>query len=105
MLRSTKILVDANGFKNKSCFLPGGRSHALKQLNQFKPIAGYDVDRDFPGLNKTSSISPYIRFGCISIRELVRFSLNHESTGADIWLSELIWHLSNDCIHTSKLSN
>ena len=80
------------GFTNKNCFLPGGRSHALNQLKQFKPlIGGYDVARDFPELNKTSSISPYIRFGCISIRELVRFSLNHESTGADIWLSELIW--------------
>lgn len=80
------------GFAITQSFLPGGRPHGLKQLNEFKSkIPSYHIDRDFPDLNRTSNISPYIRFGCLSIRELVMFALHHPSEGADIWLSELIW--------------
>ena len=83
---------DLMGFTNKSCFLPGGRSHALAAMQAFKSmIDGYHVDRDFPDLNRTSQLSPYIRFGCVSIRELVTFAVTFESEGADIWLSELVW--------------
>jgi deoxyribodipyrimidine photo-lyase len=80
------------GFSITQSFLTGGRPHGLKQLNEFKSmIQRYHVDRDFPDLNRTSNISPYIRFGCLSIRELVMVALHHPSEGADIWLSELIW--------------
>tara|TARA_B100001121_G_C18700145_1_gene627138 strand:- start:4595 stop:5965 length:1371 start_codon:yes stop_codon:yes gene_type:complete len=80
------------GFSITQSFLPGGRPHALQQLNKFKSkIQSYHIERDFPDLNHTSNISPYIRFGCLSIRELVMFALHYPSEGADIWLSELIW--------------
>ncbi|MEK9726501.1 MAG: deoxyribodipyrimidine photo-lyase [Candidatus Margulisiibacteriota bacterium] len=80
------------GFNKMSSFLKGGRSNALKRLNSFKSeIYDYHQARDFPGLKKTSNLSPYLRFGCISIRELVNFSLNFKGEGAQIWLSELIW--------------
>ena len=83
---------DLLGFSITQSFLPGGRSHGLKQLSEFKSkINTYHKDRDFPDLNRTSNLSPYIRFGCISIREMVMFALHHPSSGSDIWLSELIW--------------
>ncbi len=83
---------DLMGFETKSSFLPGGRSHARKQIENFKnDISNYDNNRDFPSLNKTSNLSPYIRFGCISIREMVNVAINTPSSGAEVWLSELIW--------------
>ncbi len=83
---------DLLGFTKKNSFLPGGRSHGIKQLLMFKKdINDYDQKRDFPNLNKTSNLSPYIRFGCISIREMVNIAIERPSTGANVWLSELIW--------------
>ncbi len=83
---------DLLGFTKKTSFLPGGRSYGLAQLSKFKrDINEYDSHRDFPSLNKTSNLSPYIRFGCISIREMVSVAIEAASTGANVWLSELIW--------------
>lgn len=55
-------------------------------------IENYDHDRNIFYKNGTSSLSPYIRFGLISIRECFRRALDLEdSNGAQKWLSELIW--------------
>lgn len=54
-------------------------------------IQKYKTERDFPSLNGTSSLSPYLRFGIVSVRACVRLALTHRSAGADTWLSELIW--------------
>lgn len=63
-----------------------------KVLKAFKKhIDEYDKARDFPALDKTSHLSVHLRFGTISIRELVRVALDTSSTGASIWLSELCW--------------
>ncbi len=48
----------------------------------------YAKTRDFMGLHGTSRLSPYIRFGLVSVRECVRGAL---AAGADTWLNELIW--------------
>ncbi len=50
-------------------------------------LKNYSIDRDFPAKDATSRISVHLRFGTVSIRELVRNS-NDKS---DVWLSELIW--------------
>ncbi len=78
--------------------LKGGRDHALNQLNKFENyIEDYDELRNLPFKDQTSNISPYIRFGLVSIRELVKFAqaqqrkLNHKKAGPEIWLSELVW--------------
>lgn len=72
--------------------LKGGRSEALGHLKSFqKKMDNYNTDRDFPAIDGTSNISPYIRHGCISIRELIKNSRRNPTKGKDIWLSELIW--------------
>jgi len=51
-------------------------------------IANYKETRDFPSVNGTSHLSPYLRFGAVSIREIVRkASENNKET----FLNELIW--------------
>jgi len=72
--------------------IQGGRNQAIKLLKVFsKNISEYKETRDFPVLEKTSGLSPFLRMGCISIREVVTFSLGGQSIGHQTWLNELIW--------------
>jgi len=50
-------------------------------------LANYDKVRDYPALNNTSNLSPYLRFGLVSVRQIVIVALNTNA----IFLSELIW--------------
>lgn len=80
------------GFTPTTPPLSGGTKAAHKRLKDFKPVMeNYKVDRDFPAIDGTSLLSVYIRFGNISIREMVGASLEERSEGASTWLSELIW--------------
>jgi len=51
-------------------------------------IKRYAVLRDFPAVKGVSYLSVHLRFGTISIRELVRAA---SAEAAETWLSELIW--------------
>lgn len=67
-----------------------------RKLQQFVlKIDEYAHQRDFPGVNGTSKLSAYLRFGLISIRQCVRACFTDEgvirSEGARVWLAELIW--------------
>ncbi len=50
-------------------------------------LQSYDKTRDFPARDSTSKVSVHLRFGTVSIRELVSKAL----TINPIWLNELIW--------------
>ena len=50
-------------------------------------LENYEEVRDYPSLNKTSNLSPYLRFGLVSVRKVVQFALITNST----FLRELIW--------------
>jgi len=50
-------------------------------------ISEYEKYRDFPAADKTSYLSPHLRFGTLSIRKLVRTAIERNQT----FLSELIW--------------
>ncbi len=54
-------------------------------------IEQYHLSRDFPGIKGVSYLSVHLRFGTVSIRELVRTALQIGGPGAECWLSELIW--------------
>src|SRR5574343_507227 len=51
-------------------------------------IARYGELRDYPAIKGVSYLSVHLRFGTLSIRELVRSALALE---ANSWLNELIW--------------
>lgn len=51
-------------------------------------IDKYEDTRNFPAINGTSMISPYLRFGVLSIREMVSKAKNSENI---TFLKELIW--------------
>lgn len=50
-------------------------------------IRGYDRTRDFPALDGTTHSGPFLRFGTLSIRELVKKAIQWNET----FLNELIW--------------
>ncbi len=56
-----------------------------KPENNF--LVNYAAQRDIPSLNATSRLSVHLRFGTISIRELVVHCLGK----SEAWLNELIW--------------
>lgn len=80
-------------FKKSSEFT-GGRKEAIKKINNFLKygIKNYNIDRDFPALNGTSKISPYLHFGVIGIREILRrISDDRDENNSGKWLDELLW--------------
>ena len=68
-------------------------AYANRLLQRFaqSPIATYHTGRDLMAQAGTSMLSPYIRFGTVSIQACARAALAHASAGADVWLTELAW--------------
>ncbi|MBN66007.1 MAG: deoxyribodipyrimidine photolyase [Rickettsiales bacterium] len=62
-----------------------------KRLHRFveSQVAEYKEARDFMAQPGTSKLSPYLRFGLVSVRECARLCSEHSKT--DAWLNELIW--------------
>ncbi|WP_226667926.1 cryptochrome/photolyase family protein [Microbulbifer aggregans] len=78
---------------------PVGEAAGLRYLEDFSTkIADYLEQRDFPGIEGTSRLSPYLNCGAVSIRQCVQMALEEnsgrwvgKSEGAGTWLSELLW--------------
>jgi deoxyribodipyrimidine photo-lyase len=49
-------------------------------------LEDYDTARNLPALNKTSHLSPHLRFGTISIRKVIQKTLKNKA-----FINELIW--------------
>ncbi len=80
------------GFIRTPALLTGGTSLAIKRLKHFEDfMSGYKEQRNYPAIDGTSLLSVYIRFGNISIRDMVRAALMDKNEGSATWLSELIW--------------
>lgn len=82
---------------------PAGEEAALARLKEFLKhrVQEYHQTRDFPALDSTSRLSPYLAQGIISIRRVLMQLCAHEACdnlvklshkpGAGTWLNELIW--------------
>ncbi|BAO28072.1 cryptochrome/photolyase family protein [Sulfuritalea hydrogenivorans] len=72
--------------------VPTGMSGAQALFRDFiERIDDYAATRDFPAIGGTSGLSPHLRFGTISIRQLAAYAHAQAGRGASTWLSELIW--------------
>ncbi len=72
--------------------LPVGADGGEVMFADFRErIDAYKTQRDFPAIEGGSSLSVHLRFGTVSIRQLVNFALSVGGQGAETWLSELIW--------------
>jgi len=79
---------------------PAGEANARQRLQEFlkNDLISYHSERDRMDLRGTSQLSPYLRFGVISINDvyaqLMDFIINQNldyREGADKWLNELVW--------------
>ena len=74
---------------------PGMHGGAARFADFRERIDRYREMRDYPAAKGPSYLSVHLRFGTVSIRELVRFaharSLLPGGEGAATWLSELVW--------------
>ena len=77
-----------------------GEDYALSRLRGFieKRLNPYKEDRDYPGVNGTSTISPYLAVGAISPRQCIEAALEANDGKLDKggkgpvhWMSEVIW--------------
>jgi deoxyribodipyrimidine photo-lyase len=72
--------------------LPPGMSGAGRLFGDFLERLNHYADaRDYPAVKGLSYLSAHLRFGTISIRQLVGHAQARGGRGAETWLSELIW--------------
>lgn len=92
-IHAKKFSIDFSNFSKLTFELPSLESIGFERSSiKVKPynlsnLANYDEIRDFPFQDKTSYLSPYLRFGLVSVRKMVRFALETNAT----FLNELIW--------------
>lgn len=86
--------------KKQQAYWPVSEEYALTLLDDFinNKVINYQKERDFPHLDATSQLSPYLNLGIISIRQCIQalFRLQHghfhiEQLGQQTWLDELLW--------------
>jgi deoxyribodipyrimidine photo-lyase len=84
--------LDDIGFRRAELPVPAGMSGAAQLWTVFrKRLARYAGERNEPALAFTSHLSVHLRFGTVSIRELVRHAFSRRNEGATVWLRELAW--------------
>lgn len=64
-------IIKNNKNKQMNILHQGGRTNALQVLKKINTLKNYDKTRNDPSV-RTSQLSAYIKFGCISIREAYR---------------------------------
>ncbi|MBS0359454.1 MAG: deoxyribodipyrimidine photo-lyase [Proteobacteria bacterium] len=81
-------------------FWPAGEKAAQHRLKDFlkHKISEYHIARDFPFMDGTSKLSPYLNAGMISTRQCFHAALQTNqgewdsgNLGVKTWISELIW--------------
>lgn len=73
----------------KTVILKGGRTEGLKKLKNIKNLENYNKTRNNPNY-KTSLLSAYIKFGCVSIREVYWEIKNNYNLKNEL-LDQLYW--------------
>ncbi|NBP65975.1 MAG: deoxyribodipyrimidine photo-lyase [Bacteroidetes bacterium] len=87
---------------NDNIKVHGGRKEALKilELVKHKKFKDYQKERDYPALNGTTLLSAYLKFGCISVREL--YWILHD-TSSNALIRELVFRSFYYRIYSNKL--
>jgi deoxyribodipyrimidine photo-lyase len=84
--------LDSIGYGRQELPVAPGMSGAARAWTAFqRRLEAYAACRDFPAVDGTSRLSVHLRFGTLSIRELVRHAAALPGEGAAAWLSELAW--------------
>lgn len=69
---------------------PGGRKECLKILKKIGAFSHYSTERNFPAEDKTTRLSPHLKFTTCSIREVYHTFLEHFGDDSDL-IRSLYW--------------
>ena len=95
--------LDTDVLKRMQDLWPAGEKSALAILSNFisSKVETYKDQRDLPGVPGTSSLSPYLSVGAVSVRQCIAAAtkstspsvqtINSASPGVVQWISELCW--------------
>lgn len=77
---------------NKNIFVNGGRKEALKIIGNIRhsKFSNYNKCNNILSYN-TTHLSAYIKFGCVSIREVYNECVSVGGSGSDGIISQLLW--------------
>lgn len=90
--QDAQALLARIGFSRGAPVPVGGESGARSRLEQFLAHVGrYGMERDLPAVEGTSRLSVDLRFGTVSVRELVRAGRSRPGEGSAKWISEIAW--------------
>ena len=88
------------GKNNDRIFREGGRKEALKIMENIGSFRDYENERDVPAIGKTTGLSPHLKFGTVSVREVYHevkknFSADHPLIRQLYWrdfFTHIAWH-------------
>jgi len=108
-INSEKILPNKNWFKNFEKIWTPDEENALKTLNNFikNKIVNYSEGRNFPNIDGTSKLSPYIKFGQIHVETIWDKCIKNKTKGTSKFLAEIGWREFNHSLinHFSYMTN
>ncbi len=102
-IRPSPVPTSVAGFESPVApeLWPAGEKHAQQRLARFAAssrIQSYKHDRDFPSIDGTSTLSPYLTVGAISPRQCLHAAAEANDgkydggrSGPEQWINELIW--------------
>jgi deoxyribodipyrimidine photo-lyase len=99
---SDEVPETVDGFRSAvpATLWPAGEEAGLARLRDFVSarVRSYKDQRDFPGIDGTSSLSPYLAIGAISARQCLAAAreanggkLDGGYPGVDTWINEVLW--------------
>lgn len=88
--KSTALFKKIVPTQNTNIHVHGGASNGQKILRSLKKYKNYTKERDIPALAATTHLSAYIKFGCISIREVAEAISKHLGISHPL-LRQLYW--------------
>jgi len=91
--KGVKITTNPENFYQFKSIFPSLKKIGLRKSNikvrdyDLSVIREYHLTRDLPAEDRTSYLSPHLRFGTVSIRKIVSMSMERNQ----VFLSELVW--------------
>jgi len=85
-----KLIQNVLPEENPNLAIHGGRTNALKILNDLDRFSNYSSDRDFPSKPSTTKLSAHLKFGTVSIRE-VYYAIKNQFDVDHPLIRQLYW--------------
>ncbi|GAB2197520.1 cryptochrome/photolyase family protein [Sessilibacter sp. MAH4] len=92
-IKSDKIPAFGGNYREDLWLSDANKIHAHLESFIQNRESDYEENRDFPNINGTSTVSPYLTVGSLSVRECLNTLLKHSGHEAleKQWTTELIW--------------